>query len=443
MPDYGGHGSNLLKAGDYTLSKLLLSSNSTGKQIDISNLYTQIEIFEDMFSPYMTGMIKMNDSFNVPEILGLNGQETIEIEFKTTVDNVDPVYKKFRVYKLDRQTTDANGKGQQYTIHMISEGGLVNHTERCGYFVGGSVSGMVQNVVSKHFASELWENKFEVESTKDSYSFVLPQSYTPFKAISWLSEKAMNSTAGDYSPFFFYETFDGYAFNSLSKIIKDGSQNIQNYYYIKENQSNADGSASSLPVGGPLSAVWHRVQTLEELNRFNMADNVMNGLISSRLVVHDLLRKQKRESVFRESDVFKDMTKLGDNPHYKSSEKDDPIFYNNQCSYYYLSGTGFSVYSKTNQIKDNVRVEDYFLKRKYMINAMMTQKLVISLYGDSTKRVGQVISLYTPKICSDQSTQDDKADKNFSGNYLITSVRHTFGNAYSCKLELSRNAMGV
>jgi len=443
MPDYQGHGSNLLKAGDYTLSKLLLSSNTNGKQIDISNLYTQIEIFEDMFSPYMTGIIRMNDSFNVPEILALNGQETIEIEFKTSVDNANPVYKIFRVYKLDRQATDSNGKGQQYTIHMISEGGLVNYSQRCGYFVGGSVGEMVKNVVSKHFPSALWENKFEVESTKDLYSFVLPKSYTPFKAISWLSEKAMNSVAGDYSPFFFYETFDGYAFKSLSNIIKDGSANIQNYYYIKENQSNADGSASSLPVDGPMSAVWHRVQTLEELNRFNMADNIMNGIVSSRLVVHDLLRKQKRESVFRESDVFGDMTKLGDKPHYKSSEKDDPIFYNDSCSYYYLSATGLSVYSKTTPIKDNVRVEDYFLKRKYMINAMMTQKLVISLYGDSTKRVGQVISLHTPKICSDQSTQEDKADKNFSGNYLITSVRHTFGNAYSCKLELSRNAMGV
>ena len=30
-----------------------------------------------------------------------------------------------------------------------------------------------------------------------------------------------------------------------------------------------------------------------------------------------------------------------------------------------------SIYAKTNDIKDNVKVEDYFLKRKYMINAML------------------------------------------------------------------------
>jgi len=101
------------------------------------------------------------------------------------------------------------------------------------------------------------------------------------------------------------------------------------------------------------------------------------------------------------------------------------------------------VYSKQNQIKDNNRIEDYFLKRKYMMNAIMTQKIIIDLYGDSTKRVGQVVSLYTPKISADQAVQQEKADKNFSGNYLITSIRHTLASAYSCKLELSRNAMGV
>jgi hypothetical protein len=443
MPDYLGDGNNLLKAGDYYLTKLLLSSTVNNKSIDIINLYTKIELFEDLFSPYMTGTIRMDDSFNVPEVLPLTGQEKIEIEFKTAIENTKPINKIFRVYKLDRQVTDQNGKGQQYSIHMISEGGMINYTQRCGYYVGGSVSEMVKTVVSKHFPSYVWENKFQVESSNDNYMFVLPKSYTPFKAISWLSGKAINSSANDYSPFFFYETMDGYAFKSLSSIIKDASSNIQNYYYIKENSANADGSPPSLPVDGPLSAVFHRIQNLEEISRFNMVENIMEGLVSSRLVVHDLIQKQKRESIFRESDVFTEMAKLGSDPHYKSSSKDDPIFYNDSSAYYYLPATTFSVYSDAVPIKDNVRVEDYFLKRKYMMNAMMTQKIAVDIYGDSTKRVGQIINLYTPKISSDQTVHQDKSDKNFSGNYLITSIRHTFDSAYSCKMELSRNAMGV
>ena len=169
-------------------------------------------------------------------------------------------------------------------------------------------------------------DNFYVQPTIDNYSFVLPKNHTPFKAISWLSSKAVSGVANDYSPFFFYETFDGYSFKSLNKIIEDGSLVIQDYYFVKDNIGDANGAPVSLPVDGPLSAVFHKVQALEEISRFNMADNIMGGVVSSRLLVHDLIRKQKREIQFRESDVFDDSSKLGTEPHYKNSQEDDPMF---------------------------------------------------------------------------------------------------------------------
>jgi hypothetical protein len=443
MPDINGNGNDLIKAGDYSLTKLNLISTTSEKSIDITNIYTKIELFEDLFSPYMTGQIKMSDTFNIPELLPITGQEILEIEFKTAVENIDPISKTFRVYKMDKHGFDLNGKGQQYTLHIISEGGLINYANRCGYHVSGSVSEMISKIVTKHLPSYLWENRFEVEDTKDKYSFVLPRSFTPFKAISWLANKAINSNVEDYSPFFFYETFDGYKFKSLQKIIKDGSKSIQDYYFIKNNSSNADGSPTSLVVDGPLGAIFHKVQNLEEINRFNMAENIMEGTVSSRLIVHDLMRKQSREQIFREDDVFETATKLGTEKHYKTSKKDDQFFLNTPCSYNYLPSTSFTVYDPVGQIVDNVRIEEYFLKRKYAINSIMTQKLAMDIYGDSTKRVGQVINLYVPKLSADQSVQEEKSDKNFSGSYLITSIRHTFANAYSCRIELSRNGMGV
>jgi hypothetical protein len=436
-------GQNLLKAGDYKLTKLLIRSTVTKKELDISNLYTQMELFEDMFSPYMSGTIAMNESFNAPEMVPITGQEFVEIEFKTDVQNVKPVRKIFRIYKLDKHAADPNGKGQRYTIHLISEGGLINYSQRCGYHVNGSVSKMIETIVTKHFPDHIWKDRFDIQPTVDNYSFVLPKSHTPFKAISWLTSKAVSGVATDYSPFFFYETFDGYTFKSLSKIIEDGSVKVQDYYYIKDKIAAPDGGPSSLPTDGPLSAIFHRVQALEELSRFNMAENIMNGVVSSRLLVHDMLRKEQRETQFRETDVFQDSTKLGTKSHYKNSDNDDAYFYKDPCAYYFLPSTNYTAYTEQNNIVDNTGFESFFLKRKYHLNAIMTQKIAIDVYGDSTKRVGQIINLYTPKFASDHAVKADKADKNFSGNYLITSVRHTFGTAYSCKMELSRNALGV
>ena len=47
-------GSDITKAGDYVIDKLILHSDVTGTSVNIRALFSQMEIYEDMFSPYMT-----------------------------------------------------------------------------------------------------------------------------------------------------------------------------------------------------------------------------------------------------------------------------------------------------------------------------------------------------------------------------------------------------
>jgi hypothetical protein len=103
------HGSDITKAGDYKITKMVLRSGIKDEFLDIRAMYTSFEIYEDMFSPYMTAKVYMIDSLNIPEVLPIRGQETLELEFSSDVPGVDPVKKIFKVYKIDRQTIDENG----------------------------------------------------------------------------------------------------------------------------------------------------------------------------------------------------------------------------------------------------------------------------------------------------------------------------------------------
>jgi hypothetical protein len=78
-----------------------------------------------------------------------------------------------------------------------------------------------------------------------------------------------------------------------------------------------------------------------------------------------------------------------------------------------------------------------------MVNTMLTQKLVVEIYGDSEKRVGQLMEVFVPKVAADGHLLDEPEDKNLSGDYIITSICHRFGKKYACRMELSRNCMGV
>lgn len=442
-------GGDITKAGDYKINKMVLRSGISDEYLDIRALYTSFEIYEDLFSPYVTAKVYMIDSLNLPEILPIRGQEVLEIELISDVPNVDPVKKTFRVYKIDRQTIDENGRGQEYVLHLMSEGGYLNYTERCGYSVSGKISDMVYEVFKKHFPEYIWKGGLEVQPTNENFSYVLPQAYSPFKALSWLARKAIPGVDADYSPFFFYETVDGYCFKSLSKIIKDGQDKKDIYYFVKSNVNRNpetnEGSGIGVKGVSNFPAIYNRIQSLQEDVRFDMIENIGSGVIASRMSVHDLMRKQKRDYTFREEEVFDFIDKLGKHPHYlkSSSQKSNELFEKSTCAYFYMPFTPFTVYTEKNKIEDNFRFEEYFLKRKYMVNTMMTQKLTVEIYGDSTKRVGQLMEIFVPKISADGHLQEDKDDKNISGEYMITSICHKIGRKYTCKLELSRNCMGV
>ena len=435
-----GHGSDNMKCGDYKLEAVTLTSLISTQTADLSGLCKQIEIFEDMFSPCLTAKLHIEDSYNFPEFFPITGQEKVTIIFKADIDSIEPTRLVFRVYKLDTQDILRNGRSQSYVLHLISEGGYLNYSQQCGYAVSGHTSTMVSSILMKHFPESVWKSKLQIEISSDNYSFVLPQNYTPFKAINWLASKAMASVGDGYSPYFFYETFDGYCFKSLSNIIEEGSREVIPYFNTEPNFPFGMDRFPS-PYDTNLPSDFHRVQKLTEHSRFDMAENIMQGTISSTLEVHDILRKEKRKTTLRELDVFSKKRKLGAGLMFRTGDPETKRVMDGAL--YYEPSTPYTAHNDRNNITDNTQVENILLRRNYHLNTMLTQKIDIDIFGDNRKRVGQVIDLIVPNISVNGNLAEGQIDKNLSGKFLITSIKHTLGKGYICKLELSRNCMGV
>lgn len=443
MADQNGHGSEALTSGNYKLEKFVMYSLLNGSELKLNTLFTNLEIYEDLFSPYITAKVYIEDAYNFPERFPIVGQEKIEISFKTEIENADPVELVFRVYKIDSVEIQQNAKVQRYVLHLMSEGGYFNFSEFCGYSVSGTVSDMVNTVFKKHFPESLWKDRLKVESTKDNYQFVLPKVYTPFKAINWLSSKAFSKLGNDYSPFLFYESLDGHRFVSIASLIESGIGNPVTYLYTIANTGTVGGEKQELGFDSDLPSRYHKIQKFEELKRLDMVDNIMSGIVSSHMEVHDLIRKEIRGSDLYEKDIFENMKKLGTEMHYRSEDPESKRLLTKGANYTYLPSTGYTVHTKQNAIEDNFKTEALFLRRRYHINSFLTQKFVIQIFGDSRRRVGDIVKMKVFKPQSDVTVIDDKDDKNMSGEFLVTGIKHSLNKVYSCKLELSRNCMGV
>jgi hypothetical protein len=78
-------GSSLLKAGDYVLDLLEIRSVVSGNSVDLRGLISKFEIYEDLFSPYLSAKVYIRDSFNFPERLPIRGKYNFQTRYSLFV----------------------------------------------------------------------------------------------------------------------------------------------------------------------------------------------------------------------------------------------------------------------------------------------------------------------------------------------------------------------
>lgn len=418
----------ILPNGGYALHEVIIKSNVTSEKRDIRLLVKKWEVYEDIFSQFITADLFIEDLFNLPEILPIRGQETVTIVFSRTPQS-QRITLSFATTELTNNKVE-NGK-QNYKLSLMSSGGYLNFTQRCGYSVKGKIKKIIENIFYNHFPKFIWEGKLDIDNTEDKYSFILSMSDTPFECISWLANKAKSSLP--QYPYFFYETISGYNFKNLSTLLSDSSdKKIYTYTYNPTNPRASGSTEKTVDYDEILLS-------LEVLSSFNTPENILAGRICSKLLVHDLFYKQQRLSTFKEIDDVSTKTKLAKEPFWKT---EDPIsdMVGQNGPLYYLPSTSNSVFTKENGIVNNNQLENIYLANNYHKFSILTKRIVVTIHGDETKRVGAIFNMNINNLLLDKP----EFDKNLTGKYLITGVKHVFsGDVYTTVLELSTNSMGV
>ena len=86
---------------------------------------------------------------------------------------------------------------------------------------------------------------------------------------------------------------------------------------------------------------------------------------------------------------------------------------------------------------DNFFQEDWMLHRKSLLEQMSIQRHKVRLWGDTRRRVGDVITLNIP-TSQVHGDLDDSMDKNVGGRFLITYIKHIINTiaAYTHEMVL-------
>lgn len=388
-----------------------------------SGNWNYITIFESLELPYISGYVVVNDGQNMLRHAPIIGQERLLLEFKTPGVANEFVKHDLAIYKVgDRIFSNENNRFQSYRLNFVSRAFLDNTQKKVHKSYKGTISKFVQDIWKDNF-SNTPTPEINIEKTKNRHKFIIPY-WTPFQTIDWLRERAVPASGNPN--YMFYADSDGYNFVPLSRL-----------YQQEPVQSYVNGSAKKREdnIRDFRKEYTDLIEPVEFIRTADKMEDIENGVFSSKLLVHDIRDKTfLNEKVYSYQQDFK--PGIEQNPILSATDITGLSFRPETNRLYYPTHKNIH-----NDIEDNSLSEDWLLQNRSLMEQRNAQQIKICVWGDSRRRVGEIINFKTPSIEPIRS-ESDWYDKNVSGNYMISEIRHIITKKeHRMWLTLSRDSL--
>ena len=425
---------------DIQQSKLV---STTGIIVDLEDYLIEIDIFEDIYSNFLYGQIMLSDSRNIISLLPIVGEEYLIVKMTTPSIGVD-ISKTFRIYSVSDRKTVRDTNTQTYILHFCSFEAIVDSANPLFRPFEGKISDVIEKIFIDYLElprtynidnGKLIES---VESTplyllneiQNKVKFISP-GWTAAKCLNWLASKSIPEE-GKASDFLFWETTQAFYFGNIEKIYKDAHKDEEIikgvYEYSSPNTSEKDSSVEKMFIA-------------EDFDVIRTSDNLVNynsGYLANRLITLDLYNKKY------------DVT--------------DFDYTNEYYSYEHTNKSPETIFARDTIRNPATHIKFYPVNRKLFtgVDENVNEK-IIDVYGNRTSRmlelnnfiiqitvpgrtdleVGSMIYFKYPNITEKFLTVEENGmDRNYSGLYLITAIRHKINlKKHMMIMELAKDSL--
>jgi hypothetical protein len=428
----------IFQTTQYRILELNLSfrSGSSFEKIDISDIFLEINLFDNLFMPVMSGNILVRDAQNLFDKLRLNGDEKISIRMdKGESDKRFLEYRKeFAIYKItDRTSLTPNS--QVYTIHFVNEDFLYSLQKKVGQYYKATYSEMVSSVLKNYLKVED-RNIGNFYESKGVHEVVIPY-INPFKAINFVTKRAISEKGN--ADFVFYESPLGYNFEPLSSIVQK-----PNAYTINFKLKNYEGDFYSEFLGA---------REFEVLSSFDITETIKNGSYGGKFVGFDPITRTQKTIIVK--DAFSQVPFHANRNSnltsviYKQGKNDLTSFDMSDSRIEYFPFSLPQIESEhikknspaTSSVIDNTH--EYIFQRKSILANLLQKRLKIILPGNFGLYSGAMLNVLVPKFAvkDPEPTYENIIDMSLSGRYLVTATRHILKyNKHETVIELATDS---
>ena len=410
--------------GDVTVEIATVRS-ANGYVQDIRGQIVQIELFEDMFSPFTTGTIVLTDALDLVNFFPFIGEEYLLLKISTPSFN-DPdkiISGEFYLYKMDQRIM-LNDKNQAYALHFISKEAIIDLNFKISKSFEGVSSDIVKKLVSSPEGLRS-DKRLILEQASNKIRFV-SNFWSPAACLNYLAKVGVSDKSN--STYLFFENRFGFNFVTLNELFKP--EPFQKFIFDnKSREITPQGTNNQDPDEG-----FKRITSLRVEKSFDYMNRTMSGVYSSKMITHDFVSKKYAVKNYNLLSDYKNHQHLNEYPIASSRV---PVAPNAMQLH---EQKHFGVYTDYSDITN----PKYAQQRISLMGQAEAFKLQIVVPGRTDYTVGMKVNVITYKTqpAAKRENTDDLIDKVHSGNYLIAAVNHVITKErHECHMELIKDSM--
>ena len=454
-------------AGDYFLPNVVLHNHEgegltpDKKGHDIKAIMQELNIYESIYKSGITGSVVINDATNIVGNLPIQGTETLSFRLSTPnvttplciINATQETGQPFHIYKLADKQQLSEGM-QLFTLHFGSREFMRNLRTKVSQAYNGNIAYQVIKILMDENYLDS-KKKLYYEPTGNTNKFVVPN-LNPFAAINMIAKRSVADKSNGVG-YYFYETTKGFHFRSWASMITNQGEFArppkQQFYY----QPLRMGSNSKATDQDKIEREYESVESYEFVNNFHdVASNTALGTYGHRVISHNLFDKSYDIADYNFHNEYR-RTPHTDTVGYGSNNMfpvmDTPVDYDNvdnasdypesrvslQTTTPFLHDKDVGTYGLDADI-DGEKTGQGISQNNQIVNGTA---LRMTVKGQSYIQAGDLITFNLRDVNLHHSPEYPD-DPRFSGNYIITKVRHQVTkDQYKMILECAKDSVAT
>jgi hypothetical protein len=397
--------------------------------IDISGIYEEINLFDSMLVPVMSGNILIRDSIGLSGKLIFDGSESILIEIaKSEKSDIASFKKAFRIIKQSNRTEEGLNS-EAYTLDFVSDELVYSNQQKINQSYDTTYTEVVKKIIVDYLRVPPNNLNGLYESTVGIKKIVVPN-LRPLDAIQWCAKRSVDNKQ---SPnFMFFQNITGYNFVSLSTLLSQ-----EEILDIKFEMKNQKGNNSINEMSG--------ARSIEVVSQTDSLKRTQSGVDAGKFVGIDPMTRVVGSRNIGFADHYNNMSHGNDNPNVAVIEnrggvKNVEAFDSKKTVAFFSAARKYSNYIKKYEpesLSKEDNTEDYIFQRKAIIENLMSKRLKVVMPGNFQLSSGFNVNVIAPTLGKKEKGTDNE-DVSMSGKYVIVATRHVIGyNKHETIIEVA------